>query len=77
MGEQLIHATSTLLANDAAFADLSAEERNTRAELILPLCGGAVRVAVREWVATGDDHSSHEISRRAVELAGKAIETLT
>jgi AcrR family transcriptional regulator len=77
MGEQLIHATSTLLANEAAFAGLSAEERNIRAELILPLCGGAVRVAVREWVAAGDDHSSPEISRRAVELAGKAIETLT
>jgi AcrR family transcriptional regulator len=76
MGEQLVAAISTLLAHHAAFDGTSADERNTLAELILPLCGGAVRVAVKEWVAAGGDRSPRELSRRAVELAGKAIEAL-
>jgi AcrR family transcriptional regulator len=76
MGEQLTTATSALLAHDPAFDGATADERNTLAELILPLCGGAVRVAVKEWVATGDERSPHELRRRAVELAGKAIDTL-
>ncbi|GAA1443565.1 TetR/AcrR family transcriptional regulator [Leifsonia poae] len=76
MGEQLTAATATLLSHDPSFAAVPADERNTLAELILPLCGGAVRVAVKEWVAAGGDRSPHELSRRAVELAGKAIETL-
>ncbi len=76
MGEQLIAATSTLLAHQPAFAASSADERNAIAELILPLCGGAVRVAVKEWIVSGDERTQNELSRRAVELAGKAIETL-
>jgi hypothetical protein len=76
MGEQLIAATSTLLSHDPAFTDTTVDERSTLAEVILALCGGAVRVAVKEWIADGGDRSSDELSRRAVALAGKAIETL-
>ncbi|MFI5059937.1 MAG: TetR/AcrR family transcriptional regulator [Actinomycetales bacterium] len=76
MGEQLTAAVSTLLAHDRASAGTTADERNLLSELILPLCGGAVRAAVKEWIVDGGDRSPHELSRRAVELAGKAIEKL-
>jgi hypothetical protein len=35
-----------------------------------------VRVAVKDWVASGADRTTDELHSRAVELAGKAIETL-
>ena len=76
-GEKLIAATAVILADDSRFAALGADERNTTAELILPLCGSAVRLAVKEWVTTGGDHSLPEIQRRAIELTGKAISTLS
>lgn len=76
-GEKLIAATAGLLAHDVRFAGLGADERSATAELILPLCGGAVRLAVKEWVSAGGERSLPELHRRAVELAGKAIETLS
>ena len=76
MGKHLIAAIAALLAHDSGSASGSDAERETLAELILSLCGAAVRVAVKEWVATGADRSPHQLQRRAVELAGKAIETL-
>lgn len=77
VGEQLVAATSTLLAHDPALAGATADERNVLAELIFPLCGGAVRVAVKEWIAAGGEEPTHELRRRAVELAGKAISALS
>jgi AcrR family transcriptional regulator len=76
MGEQLTAATVTIVAEDSAFAGREAAERKAVAEIVLALCGGAVRVAVKDWVASGTDRSPDELHRRAVELAGKALETL-
>jgi AcrR family transcriptional regulator len=76
MGEQLISAASALVANDSTFAGREAGEQQAIAEIILPLCGGAVRVAVKEWVAAGGDRHPDELRKRAAELARKAIEPL-
>ncbi|WP_431277024.1 TetR/AcrR family transcriptional regulator [Leifsonia poae] len=76
MGEQLIAAASTLVAADPMFAGRETGEQQAIAEIILPLCGGAVRVAVKEWVAAGGDRHPDELRKRAVELARKAIEPL-
>jgi AcrR family transcriptional regulator len=76
-GEKLIAATAAILAHDSRFAALGADERSATAELILPLCGGAVRLAIKEWISAGGERSLPELHRRAVELAGKAIETLS
>jgi AcrR family transcriptional regulator len=76
MGERLTAVTVTIVADDSAFADREAAERQAVAEIVLALCGGAVRVAVKDWVASGADRTTDELHSRAVELAGKAIETL-
>lgn len=76
MGEQLVAGVSLFLTNDPAFSALPDAERDSLAELILPLCGGAVRAAVKEWVADGSVRDTAELQRRAVELAGKVITAL-
>jgi AcrR family transcriptional regulator len=76
MGEKLVSGVSSLLSHDQAFSALEAAERDSLAELILPLCGGAVRAAVKEWVADGTERDTEELRRRAVELAGKVITAL-
>ncbi|WP_426626127.1 TetR/AcrR family transcriptional regulator [Leifsonia sp. McL0607] len=76
-GERLVAATAAILAHDSRFAPLGADEQNTTAELILPLCGGAVRLAVKEWVSAGGERSLPQLQRRAVELVGKVISTLS
>ncbi|WP_223690299.1 TetR/AcrR family transcriptional regulator [Leifsonia poae] len=76
MGEQLTAAATSLVSHDSAASGRSADERRAIAEILLTLCGGAVRVAVKDWVAAGDERTSEELCRRAVELARKAIEIL-
>jgi AcrR family transcriptional regulator len=77
MGEQLVAGVSDLLSHDQAFSAYDAAERASLAELILPLCGGAIRAAVKEWVADGTERDADELRTRAVELAGKAIQALS
>ncbi|MFF1878817.1 TetR/AcrR family transcriptional regulator [Leifsonia sp. NPDC058230] len=76
MGEQLTAAVVTILLEDSAFAGREAADRQAVAEIVLSLCGGAVRVAVKDWVASGTDRTPDELHRRAVELAGKALRLL-
>ncbi|GAB3577258.1 TetR family transcriptional regulator [Leifsonia lichenia] len=77
MGEQLVAGASGLLSHDQAFSAFDAAERASLAELILPFCGGAIRAAVAEWVADGTERDTDELRKRAVELAGKAIQALS
>lgn len=47
------------------------------AEIIVGLCSAAARAALKEWAAEGNSAEVHHVQSRAVELARKAIQTLS
>ena len=71
--------TETITELMAATPGLATDpaERPAQAELLLALCGGAARVAVREWVAHGDDTDVERTEDRAVTLIEKIVGTLS
>lgn len=76
MGETLTAAIVTILERDPAFADQTPQERATFAELILPLFGGAVRLAVKEWIDAGGTQPREQLETRANALIREAQEKL-
>jgi len=77
---EVTEAVTALVARDARFADDSPTERAASADLILALCGGAVRVAVREWAEkkpTGANRAVEQIELRAILLAREVTEKLS
>ncbi len=76
MGAKLVAAIAAIVAHDPAFAASTAAERSTFAEIILPLCGGAVRIAVKEWIADGATQTPEHLQNRASTLIREALEKL-
>lgn len=74
MGEKLTAAIETL-ARQAASADSSGDSY-AWTELLLSLCGGAVRSAVKEWVAAGSPEPTDILEPRAVELVREVLRKL-
>ncbi len=74
MNEHLVKGIRLLLSADSRFSSDSAAEQEEEAELLLAVSGGALRIAVREWIA--DDGNSDNIQARAAELIRKVITTL-
>ncbi|MFC4222403.1 TetR family transcriptional regulator [Lysinibacter cavernae] len=74
MSEQLLVAIRMLVSQDPRFSHESTDEQSATAEMLLAIGGGALRVAVREWVASGGERTN--IQLRAAELARKVIEQL-
>ncbi len=77
MGEQLIEAIAAILERDPAFSSRSPDERTTFAELILPLFGNAVRLAVKEWIDAGGTQPREDLQTRAIALIAQVREKLT
>ncbi|MEO6827585.1 MAG: TetR/AcrR family transcriptional regulator [Microbacteriaceae bacterium] len=83
MSEQLTALTVELMKRDPRFltAESDASEASAQAEVLLMLCGGAVRSAVRTWVAdnSATDYSATDmtdVEHRAVTLIREVLEKL-
>ena len=59
LAAQLTEAVQVLLARDPRYAGHSAADRAASADVVLSLCGGAVRAAVKEWAADADTVTAH------------------
>ncbi|MBB5642936.1 hypothetical protein [Cryobacterium roopkundense] len=76
---ELTDAVQALLMRDPRFETDVVADRAASADLVLALCGGAVRAAVKEWAAAPEsprDSSTHELERRAIALATDLLERL-
>ncbi|TFB86734.1 TetR/AcrR family transcriptional regulator [Cryobacterium luteum] len=70
-------AVAALVARDVRFASDSPAELAASAELVLALCGGAVRVAVKEWAEAEADGAADQLESRAISLAREVTEKLS
>jgi AcrR family transcriptional regulator len=77
VSEQLIGAVETILSANDRFADQTPEERRTSAELVLTICGGAMRVTLKNWMTAGGRGSQDEIQARAISLVKDTKERLS
>lgn len=69
---EVTEAVAILVARDAHFAGDSPASCVASAELVLSLCGGAVRVALREWTAINPTDAAQAVEQlelRAISLA--------
>ena len=73
---QLTDAVVRLLSSRPGFADAGDAARGLRAEMVLGVCGTAVRVAVKEWASSGTDADEEQLEARAVALVRDVIEEL-
>jgi AcrR family transcriptional regulator len=76
MNEQLTTAIVTLLRENDAYAGRDDDQLATDAEMLLALCGGAFRIAVKEWMVAGGRASTHELETRATALVHDLTERL-
>jgi len=76
MSEQLSAAIQPVLHEGTAFADDSPAESELSAEVILSLCSGASRAAVREWTANGNQTPLEAVEARAIELVRNTVERI-
>ncbi len=73
---QLIDAIETIITVSGRFAGQSPEELRTSAELVLTICGGALRATFKNWMAAGGRGSQDEITARAISLVNDTRERL-
>lgn len=73
---RLVAAVARLLSSRPGFAEADDAAKELRAEMALGVCGAAVRVAVKEWAASGDDADEQHLETRAVALVRDVIEEL-
>jgi AcrR family transcriptional regulator len=64
-----------LMAGTAGLS-VQAPDRPALAEMLMTTCGGALRIAVREWAADGSLSDSSQIERRAIALVKDIVGTL-
>jgi len=76
MTNQLTDATRTLLQEAPHFDKQSPSNLRLQSEVVLMICGGGVRVAIREWVMTSKKISLDTLKQRAVSLTREVIEKL-
>lgn len=75
MAGQMGTAVQTLLARDPKFSG-SAIDQAGWADVMLGLCGTALRAAMKEWASSGGDAPREEIEPRAIELVREVLEKL-
>ncbi|MFC5931339.1 TetR/AcrR family transcriptional regulator [Cryobacterium melibiosiphilum] len=81
---QLTEAVQVLLARDPRYAGQGDADRAASADLVLSLCGGAVRAAVKEWAADAaavrarfdTESTSTRLELRAISLTREVLEKL-
>ena len=72
--EQLTAAMRPILANAPGFRDDSETDAALSAEIMLSLCSGAARAAVKEWATTGNHAPIEAVEQRAISLVRNTIE---
>jgi hypothetical protein len=73
MSGRLGEAVQGLLAREPRFCGLAAAERAAYADLILAMCGGAVRVAMRQGEGAGLGAPDEDIEQRAIWLVKEMV----
>jgi AcrR family transcriptional regulator len=72
MAERLSGAVGAILDRDPRFA----ESDSPTAELMLAVCGSAVRVAVMELAASHSEPDTEQLQQRAIELVREVVQKL-
>lgn len=75
MVDQLLIAVMTVLEHDDGASSSRPADRAT-AEMLLTLCGGAVRTAVKEWVDAGTNAPIDSLEPRANQLVTLLLERI-
>jgi AcrR family transcriptional regulator len=73
MTGRLSEAVQSLVARDPRFCGLAAGEQAAHADLILAMCGGAVRVAMRQWAGAGPGSADEDLEHRAIGLVTEMV----
>jgi AcrR family transcriptional regulator len=73
---RLSEAVQGLLAREPGFSGQGAAELAASADLVLAMCGGAVRVATREWAEAARGAADEELEERAISLVKHIVEKL-
>jgi len=73
MTGRLSEAVQGLLARDPRFSGLTAAEQAAHSDLMLAMCGGAVRVSMREWAQSGRGAAEDNLEQRAVSLVKEMV----
>jgi hypothetical protein len=73
MTGRLSEAVLGLLAREPRFFGLAAAEQAAYADLILALCGGAVRVAMRQSAGAGPGAPNEDLEQQAISLVKKTV----
>jgi AcrR family transcriptional regulator len=76
MTEQLTNAIRPLLRAAPAFADQDLTESELSVEVMLSLCSGATRAAVKEWATTGNQAPIEAVEERAIELVRNTVKRI-
>jgi AcrR family transcriptional regulator len=74
--EQLTTAVGAVLGQDPAFAGQSPDELAASADIVMAICTGGTRLAMKEWVASGNDATAEELKNRAISLIREVVERL-
>jgi AcrR family transcriptional regulator len=76
MTQQLTAAMGPILRETSNFADQDETESKISVEILLSLCSGATRVAIKEWAASGSQAPIEAVEERANELVKNIVKRL-
>jgi AcrR family transcriptional regulator len=76
MTEQLTNAIRPILRSTPGFADEDAAESELSVEVLLSLCSGATRAAVKEWAASRHQAPIEAVEERAIELVRNTVKRI-
>ncbi len=76
MTEQLTAAIRPALLAAPGFRDDTEAESTLSVELVLSLCSGAVRAAVKEWATSGNEAPVEAVEERAIALVRNTVKRL-
>jgi AcrR family transcriptional regulator len=74
--KQLNAGVQLILKDAPGYSTESAAELDISADVLLALCTGSARAAVREWVTNGSKTSIEQVTQRAIGLVRKTVERL-
>lgn len=76
MTEQLTNAIGPILRDAPGFADEDSASSELSVEVMLSLCSGAARAAVKQWAASGNKAPLEAVEERAIELVRNTVERI-
>jgi hypothetical protein len=76
MTEQLTNAIRPILRSAPEFANEDVTETDLSVEVMLSLCSGATRAAVKEWATNGNQAPLKAVEERAIELVRNTVKRI-